>query len=463
MAKFPQIEIKHSIGNTISVPNQLDIKTFTYLTDNKNIGVTTLSVDNAAPFDAGTIILLLSSMGTQSSEIVNASSHTNQTFTVSPTILSHNRGDIVQQLNFDQIVIYKSATINGSYSAFATQTFLVTQQSTIIFDPIGLSTDYYKVQWKNSQTGSLSDFSDPISVLAYPENSVAFSVINPVLSAMGVSRNDPKINTDFLLSAVDDARRFMDNKLFGIRHAWRENFEFPIKLLAGTNFVYLPDDIDFKETDQSTLAVRFLIDNILTPYNLRYIDKRSWNQIAFSVMGGEVDGDTLSGATSIVLSSTGDFPASGVAYVATDSYTQSIMQIQYTANDKTTNTLSGVTGITRNIPDGTQVWSRPTISQPIYYTVFENKLVFDRIIPDSMQGNNVYIDYYKKLDGVTALYQVLPEHYRETYKWYLRYAVKYRKDLNTPSDDPDLVKFEALVQAVFSNLYTGQDSTIITS
>ena len=57
----------------------------------------------------------------------------------------------------------------------------------------------------------------------------------------------------------------------------------------------------------------------------------------------------------------------------------------------------------------------------------------------------------------------LPEHYREIYKWYLRYAIKYRKDTSLDSKDPDLKKFEDLVQALFNNLYTGQDTTIITS
>ena len=80
-----------------------------------------------------------------------------------------------------------------------------------------------------------------------------------------------------------------------------------------------------------------------------------------------------------------------------------------------------------------------------------------------MQGYNLYIDYYKKYDEVESLSQELPEHYREIYKWYLRYAIKYRKDILLGSDDPDLKKFESLVQSLFNNLYTGQDSTIITS
>jgi len=460
----PQITIKHNIGNTIDIPNQLDIKCSTYMSSNIASGVLAVPVDNSTDFTAGSILLLLSSIGSENCEIVTSASHTTLSFVTLATLMAHNRGDIVSQLQYDQIVISKSATIDGVYVTLATQTIFTTQQSTVILDTTGLTTDYYKVQWKNSLTGLLSDFSSPISVSSYPANSVA-TVIYPVLKAMGISEEDPKINTTFLISAVDDARKYVQGKLYGIRHAWQQEFEYPIKILAGTNSVDLPTDIDFDETDRSVLACRFMIGNVLTPFNLKYIDKRSWNQIAFSVMGGTTQAIALTGAVSITLDSVGDFPnvTSGVAYVATTGYTQTIMQIAYTSVDLTTNQLLGVTGITRDIPAGTRVWSRPTISQPIYYTVHSDKLVFDRIIPDSMQGNNVYIDYYKKVDDVVALYQELPEHYREIYKWYLRYAIKYRKDISLESNDPDLKKFEDLVQALFNNLYTGQDTTIITS
>lgn len=461
---FPQITVEHSIGNTIDVPNQLDVKVGTYLSNNTLVGATSIPVDNATDFTAGSILLLLSSMGAENAEIVTATSHTTNAFTTGATLMLHNRGDAAQELNYDQIVVSKSATIDGVYSVLATSTFQVTQQNTRIFDATGALTTYYKVQWKNSLTGGLSDYSDPISVSTYDPKSVA-NIIYPVLRAMGVSENDPKITTEFCISAVDDARKYTEAKLYGIRHAWQQNFEYPIKCLAGTNYVDLPDDIDFNETDRSMLAARFLIGNVLTPYNLRYIDKRSWNQIAFSVMGGYTTADVLIGAATIPLDSVGDFPgvASGVAYVATTDYSQTILQISYNGRDLATNTLTGVSGITRDIPAGTRIWSRPTISQPIYYTIFEDRLFFDRIIPDSMQGNNLYIDYYKKIIPVTNLSQVLPEHYREIYKWYLRYAIKYRKDIALGSDDPDLKKFEELVQALFNNLYTGQDTTIITS
>jgi hypothetical protein len=464
MAEFPQIVVQHSIGNTITIPNQLDVKVATYLSSNTAVGALSLPVDNATDFSAGNISLLISSLGTENCEIVTSSAHTTNAFTTGATLMLHNRGDIVQELNYDQVVISWSATIDGVYAVLSTSTFQTTQQNTVVFHAAGLTTTYYKVQWKNSITGSLSDSSDPISVSSYEATSVA-QIIYPVLKAMGVSENDPKITVEFCISAVNDARKFTEANLYGIRHAWTQEFEHPIKILAGANCVDLPDNIDFKETDRSVLAARFLIGNVLTPYNLRYIDKRSWNQIAFSVMGGTTTVLAGIGAVTLTLDSNGDFPgvASGVAYVATTDYTQTIMQIGYTGRDLTTNQLTGVTGITRSIPIGTRVWSRPTISQPIYYTVFEDRLFFDRIIPDSMQGNNLYIDYYKKLDEVVSLTQVLPEHYREIYKWYLRYAIKYRKDIALGSDDPDLKKFEDLVQALFNNLYTGQETTIITS
>jgi len=462
---FPQITIKHSIGNVIEIPNELNSKVFTYMRNNLSIGATAIPVDNAIDFTAGSIILLLSSVGNENAEFALASSHTDQNFTVTAIKQPHNRGDLVTQVNYDQVVISKASTINGVYSVLQTLSLYVTQQKTIVFDSAGLTTDFYKLQWKNSVTTALSMSSSPISVLTYPTNSVG-NITNSVLKAMGVGENDTRINSDFCISAMNDARKYTEGKLYGIRHAWRSEFEYPMKILAGSNFVNLPDDIQFDESDRSLLSARFIIGNVLAPFNLRYIDKRSWNQIAFQVSGGLLSVEAGIGATTITLNSVGDFPAttpSGVAYIATTDFDQEILEIGYTGVNLITNQLTGVTGIDRIVPAGTQIWSTPTIAQPITYTVYDNKIVFDRIVSDSMQGNNCYIDYYKKLDEVENLYQELREPYRDMYKFYLRYAIKYRKDITLPSSDPDLKKFEELVQALFDNLYTGQDTVIVTS
>jgi hypothetical protein len=197
---------------------------------------------------------------------------------------------------------------------------------------------------------------------------------------------------------------------------------------------------------------------------MRYIDKRTWNQVAFYSTGGESTAEALTGATQISLNSVGDFfPQGGSAQVATNNFDELVISIEYTSIDYDNNLLLGVTGITRDLPVGTQLWSRASMNQPVYYTVFEDRLVFSSIIPDVMQGTNCYIDYYKKMVKITNFYDIIPEEYREIYKSYLRWAIKYRKDVTTPTNDPDLVKFGDLVQALFDNLYTGQESVIVTS
>jgi hypothetical protein len=247
---YPQIKtIKHNIGNTIEIPNQLDVKTTTYMSSNIAPAVLAVPVDNSTDFTAGQILLLLSSIGAENSEIVTSASHTTSSFVTLATVMAHNRGDSVSELKYDQIVISKCATIDGVYAALATQSFFTTQQSTVIYDTAGLSTDYYKIQWKNSLTGLLSDYSDPVSVDSYSINSVA-NIIYPVLKSMGVSEDDPKITAEFCISAIDDARKYTHAKLYGIRHAWQQEFEFPIQMLSGTNSVDLPDNLDFVETDR---------------------------------------------------------------------------------------------------------------------------------------------------------------------------------------------------------------------
>ena len=49
---IPQIIIKHNIGNTLEIPNQLDVKVSTYLSANTSIGALALPVDNANDFSA---------------------------------------------------------------------------------------------------------------------------------------------------------------------------------------------------------------------------------------------------------------------------------------------------------------------------------------------------------------------------------------------------------------------------
>ena len=137
-----------------------------------------------------------------------------------------------------------------------------------------------------------------------------------------------------------------------------------------------------------------------------------------------------------------------------------ILQIQYTANNIDTNTLTGVTGVTRDIGIGTQFWLNPVTAIPSVYTIWNGTIYFDRPVPQSLQGKNVYIDYYKKLVDINSPLETLPEHFRDIYKHYLKFAVKKRRDDNLGEKDSDYQMFLRAASSVSSNQYTGQSIRI---
>ena len=67
------------------------------------------------------------------------------------------------------------------------------------------------------------------------------------------------------------------------KQSWREVFEYPIQLLAGKNYIDLPDNYDYQYTNGKLLSVRYPRINGLSPYPLNYVDKREWNSIAYSL------------------------------------------------------------------------------------------------------------------------------------------------------------------------------------
>lgn len=125
---------------------------------------------------------------------------------------------------------------------------------------------------------------------------------------MGVSPNDPKITTQFCISSLNDAREYVRSQLYGIRHAWLQHFEYPLKVLAGSNFVYLPDDIDFQETDR--LFFQHVLSEETCLHRLIFATPTSliMEPNCLHGRGSITTTETLIGATEIDLQSSGDFP-----------------------------------------------------------------------------------------------------------------------------------------------------------
>lgn len=453
------------------IVNQSLVVGSSYLSRDHISNSNVFAVENTEQFTVDNGLVVFGMIGTSNAELMpTISSKTTTSLTMalisgSGCAFSHSRGEPVSQVTYDKVIIESSTSATGSFTQIAEIAIQWSADKTSYNDTTGTASTYYRQRFYNSVTGIYSDYSN--SGVGVSQNDLGPTTVASLVLSVRKAVGNTELKDEFFISALNDARRLVDTSFgYGRLNEWRHCFEYPIQMLAGTNFVTLPSNIDFTETNRTVLAARYARQSVAANVPLKYVDKREWNQRAYLNRYSITVGDTLSGATSIILSSTGDFPATGSIMIATEDPTQSILTVPYTSNNLLTNTLSGCTGITRNIAAGTQCWAYSTFSVPYFFTVFDDqdgnhKLWFDRPIPAGLQGKNLYIDYYKQLVDVTFMSDVIPEHYRDIYKDYLKFAIKRRRDDSLGEDDQDYKKFMNGLSTIMGNPYTGQSQIII--
>lgn len=447
--------------------NQSLVVGSTYLSKDYVAASTSFTVENTEQFTAANGLVVFGMIGTSNAELIPVLS--SKTATVlnmgSGCTFAHSRGEPVSQVTYNKVVIESSTSATGTFSVIATIDLQWSSDKTSYNDTTGTSATYYRQRFYNSVTGIYSDYSN--GGVGVSQNDLGPTTVSSIVLSVRKAVGNTELNDDFFISALNDARRIADTSFgYGRMNEWRQVFEYPIQMLAGTNYVTLPTNIDFSETNRTLLAARFARQSVAANIPVKYVDKREWNQRAYLNRYSTTTGQVLSGATSITLVSTGDFGATGSISVATDDPTQTIMTVTYTGNNLLTNTLTGVAGVTRNVPAATQCWAYSTFSVPYFFTVFEDnlgvpKLWFDRPVPNGLQGKNIYLDYYKKIEDMVFMSDVIPEHYRDVYKDYLKFAIKRRRDDSIGMDDQDYKNFMAGLANIMGNPYTGQMQIVI--
>lgn len=456
----PILTVENNTGNTVKIENELEQLAITYTSRDLAAGVTTLNVTNGLISNGTSVLVLIGVLGTDTAEIRTFSSGAAGTIIVSSaTTFAHPKGEPVTIIPFDKVVIETATTQTGTYSVLVTLDIQTFQKSTIYQHTAGLTTTWYKVRFKNSVATIYSDYSVAVASSSFGTTTAGY-LIESIRKSSGDASDLPD---SFFLSSINDARNILNTDFgFGRVNEWRQEFEYPIQMLAGRNYVTLPTDIDFNETNRTLLNARYARQSVAANLPIAYVDKRRWNSVAYQNRYSTTTTAVLTGATSMVLTSTGDFPTSGTVFAATDSPTQDIITITYTGNNLATNTLTGVSGVTRDLPIDCQIWAYSTFSYPFFFTVFDGRLWFERPIPTALQGKNLYIDYYKKIVDITDMDDEVPEHYRDIYKNYLLFAIKKRRDNTLGEDDADYKRFIRAATNVLGNPYTGQFQIVIT-
>lgn len=357
-------------GNIITVSNPYLTLANSYLTKDINAGATTLTVSNNQNFTSSDV-LLLGSFGQDTSEIVSITGAVTAGTSISlaaATILNHSRGETVTALAYDKVVIMGSTTKNGSYTTIATVVLDYGSNNTVYMHASGDTNYWYKVRFFNSGRGNATSDTDPQYAGGYDVTSVKY-LIDQARRAVG----NVTLDDDFFVGAINEARRTVNTEFgFGLANAWRAEFNYPVQLLAGNNYIDLPSNIDFNDSNRSILGARFSRVSSLGVSPLRYIDKRVWNTIAYQNTFSYTATDTLGNgtATTLTLGSVGDFNTNGGVNIGTSKPSQTVINANYSARDMTSNTLSGLSGLTRSIGTFTV-----TIAGPGVFTCANHGLV----------------------------------------------------------------------------------------
>lgn len=401
------------------------------------------------------LILLIGELGEEGSEIIKTHHSTaplGDTVTLASNMSKdHAKDSNVYIIPYDQLKISHASTIDGTKSVVA-MVNIDPERIETIYNDAPYSTGYYFVQYYNSITGVFSSYSDAISVDGYSENTVA-SAIQQALDETGKELSG-KLTTNILIQKLNMMLRLVRGKL----KKWNDYQKFDEVIGAisrGENRVSMPLDAYDVNSYRSVLSLR-----IGSGTSLLYIDKKEYDDIMQSTTRTTVKTEPVVGATSFVLNDTKDLPETGgvSVYVNGEKYS-----VQYTANDISTGTLSGIpaTGdgsITYAFPVNSNVWHGETESEPNYFTIYGGYVYFSTLPNSTQHGNNIFMNYYTDIVTVDSEGDELKMPRYEMAVYYLKSWIRAITENNGKFDfnDPDYAFFQEILRDAIRRENSGQ-------
>lgn len=435
-------KIRTAFGSGIGVDlfiahPDLETESTNIVTD-ASASASSFTVDNGLKF-SDTEYLVVGGFGREKAEIVKVSGTPTATSVslVATSEHPHNRGEKLQTIPYNQIVIEYSAD-GTTFGALATIDIRADATETYYNHTAGLATYYYRARFSNSDSALVSSDSDEALATGYAENS-AGAIIRDAMMSLGEKMDDEVFTKEFLLKALDDGRNEIDMHENAGRWSFRTAFDYDAgDCIPGRNTLTLPADLREPQTSKNILGVRIGRDAL----PLDWVDKREINTWYQGVAHTTLDGAILVGATSLLLTSSGDFDESGSVDIAAESITEEIDSADYATNTESTRTLGTVTNVGVGHASGRDVWQGASFGTPTLYTVDNGVMTFNEPFDNDIAGENIVLDYYKAKTVCASFGETLDETFYHIYKPYIRYRVKLRKNPSLDfKSDPDYIEW----------------------
>lgn len=456
----PSIRVRTNspIGNEIffALPN-LQGNNTSFLDADVAVGATSLTANGS--FFSTSQYIILGQPGQPKSEIVKISAVTNTTFTVGACVFSHNRGDVITFIEYNQIEPKRSVDAGANFSTLTIIDINPQVAETYLQRTGDATTDVYEFRFYNSTTGLYSGYSDTATASGYADNTV-YAIKKKALDDMGEKISD-LITDDFLNNALNEGRRIVDQDPRVFRWSFRTKFDTDIgDIIPGRYTVSAPTDLRDRNTNKNILSIRLGRQN----RQVFYQDRNRFNQNYWNIAHSTLNGAITSASTSIVLTSSGNFDNSGSITIGAETISLTKDAVAYTGNTLATNTLTGVTGIASDgHATGRDVWQGANFGIPTWYTIDNGTIKFDLPFDDSFAGENIFADYYQTLTPVDSDSDVLDESSYDGYVNYLKFKIKYKKANGNidPKTDGDYMLFQTWLTALITQEVQGQQISFV--
>lgn len=383
---FPKLEIVKD--NTVRVYHPEVLEPITFLTATASAGAVSLTVKNNAGFsntDPQTLILL-EGFGSSLAEIVRVDGAITlgSALPVTATTFAHGINTSISKVLYDQIEISGAATAGGSKTVIDT----VSIQSSgkwSDFVVTGTTYNYYFARFKNSlsTTPYFSAYSDAVSATGFGVQTVGFIRRNAFKNVSETFSSTSRWDANWIYGQI----YLCELDVLKEKDTWGQLVEqnYAVSTVTtGMQGFSLPSDIEDTQTKKSILGIR-----IGTKTNMDFIDRPTFEWVMQDACVTTLATQVNPSDTTVVLTDSSDIPDSGSINYEGTTYA-------FTANDRTTNTLSGFTAFAITIPAGSNIWYNVQFGEPRRYTVSDGFVYFDVPPSSDFNGRNIWIDYYKQ-------------------------------------------------------------------
>lgn len=411
-----------------------------------NSGVSSITLYSISQF-AINQVLLIGEFGSEGSEIILSHSVTAPSlFTVtlaSALTKPHPKDTTVSILAFNQIEFSHSPTLGGSKSVLALST-IDPEQDEMTYEDSSNTSGYYFTRYKNSISGLFSDYSDGIPYTGLPINTVGYA-IDTAMNELHAGFTE-KLTFSMMIGFAKQMLKLVRGKLKSWNRYTEYDYNFGTVSMGVRRFA-VPSTMYDQFSNKSIKSLRVGNGMPLIP-----IDRNEYLQQTENATYTEVATQAAIADTSLVLDDTSDLADDGsiTVYKSGVKYT-----VEYTANNRTTNTLTVASDqITVILPVDSQVWQGVTEAEVEYFSVQDGYVYLWPMISSTFEGRNLTGDFLTDIEDIDSQMDVITGPKFDMLTPYLKYkirAVNENSGLEDIERDPSYKEFRELLGDAIKN------------